>query len=498
MAMVMQMPVPIPKFTNRAHYWQRHWFCAFDTRLNAGIRRPQFFVQEWHRRARKTTGAINLLIRECCRVPSAKYVYIAPTQVMARNIVWDDPNMLKAYLPDKREYPWETNEQKMLVTFKNNSQLKIGGSDNPDSLRGIDAIGVVLDEFSLHKPEVWTEIFSPIIAGPLPPHLEKEKVFRWANFLYTPKGINHATRIFDIACCIGEGGTLPQCDVAPKLRPDWYASRLDGEFSGILPASEINRLKQEVKEGLIPQAYYDQEIKCSRVTQEEMTLITSAMIQALNDYYTTHTESYVKETRKIVSIDPAWGGDVCKIMALVNNEVIKEKDILNRHDPNEIAISAKLLAQEIETKNFIVDTVNDVSIASLLMRDEAGYHVQQFKSSHKATEQNDTQEAIRFANKRAEAYHYVSRLIAKYEVGPIKSSELRRQLVVASRYTIQGNSGRLLIIPKDKIKQELGRSPDDADCYVMGVWGSKNVQPENALLINTVSAMNCVPDYIGI
>jgi hypothetical protein len=454
-------------------------------------------MQEWHRRARKTTGGINLLIREACRIPQAKYVYVAPTQVMARNIIWDDPNMLQAYLPDKIEMGWDTNEQKMLVQFANGSQLKVGGSDNPDSLRGIDAIGVDFDEFALHKPEVWTEIFSPIIAGPLPPHLKKEKVFRWSNFQYTPKGINHATQMFDAACCIGQGGTLPDKGVAAKLRKDWYVSRLDGELSGILPASELKRLKQEVADGLIPQAYYDQEIRCSRVTQEEMTLITSAMIQALNDYHARTTKSY-RETRKIVSIDPAWGGDVCKIDGMVNMKVVKEKDILNRHDPQEIAMAAKIIAQDIGTKNFIVDTVNDVSISSLLSRDEAGYDVQEFKSSHSATEKDDTQEAIRFANKRAEAYHYTSRQIATYKAGPIENMELRRQLVTASRYTTQGNSGRLLIIPKLKIKEELGRSPDDADCYVMGVWGTQFVTPEEKAGILTIGAMSCVPDHVGI
>ena len=53
------------------------------------------FMAEWHRRCRKTTAAINLLVKESIRIPKAKYVYIAPTQVMARNIVWDDPTMIK-------------------------------------------------------------------------------------------------------------------------------------------------------------------------------------------------------------------------------------------------------------------------------------------------------------------------------------------------------------------------------------------------------------------
>lgn len=491
--------IPVEQFCRGAHQWQKHWFAEYDRRLQSGIRHPQFFMEEWHRRARKTTAGINLQIREACRLPQSKHVYVAPTQVMARNIVWDDPNMLKAYLPDKREMDWATNEQKMLVTFANESQLKIGGSDNPDSLRGIDAVSVDFDEFSLMKPETWTEIFRPIIAGPMPPHLRKYPVFRWANFQYTPKGMNHATQMFDAACMVGEGGLLPSCGVAQKLRPDWYASRLDGELSGILEAAEIRRMQEEVKAGLIPQAFYDQEIKCSRVTQEEMTLISSAMIQALNEHHEKTTTSYIPEVRRIVSIDPAWGGDICQIMGMVNNAVKVEKDILDRHRADEIVMAAKLVAQQIGTKNFIVDTVNDLSIADGLATDAAGYNVQYFKSSHKATEKENTRQEIRYANKRAEAYHYTAKQIMSFNCGSIKSLELRRQLVSASRYTTQTGSGRMIIIPKLRIKEDLGCSPDKADCYIQGVWGSQNVQPESELRINTIGAKgSMLPDRIGI
>lgn len=480
------------------HRHQRELFGTFDYRLRKlKLRTPQFFHAEWHRRARKTTAAINLLIKEACRIPNSKYVYIAPTQVMARNIVWDDPNMLRSYLPDKREHDWKLNEQKMLATFANGSMIKFGGSDEPDSLRGIDAIGSVFDEWSLIKPQTWTEIFRPIIAGDLPPHLDMYDVFRWANFLYTPKGINHATQMFDNACCLSGGGVLPDCGAAIKMAPNTYASRLDGEKAGILSQSELNRMKEEVARGEIPQAFYDQEIKCSRVTSEEMTLITSEMIHALNDYCQLTTVSYT-ETRKIVSIDPAWGGDVCKIMGIVNNTVKEEKSIHDKLRASEIAMAAKNVAQNIGTKNFIVDTVNDLSVANDLADDVADYNVQYFKSSHKATEKKDAQQAIRCANRRAEAYLYASRKIAKFECGPIKSDELRRQLTIASRYTTQAASGRMIIIPKQKIKEDLGCSPDEADCFIMGVWGTQNVEPELDGQINTVGAMSLVPDRIGI
>ena len=492
------MSTPVETFCKGMHQYQKHLFGTFDYRCRRlKLRTPQFFHTEWHRRARKTTAMVNLLIKEACRVPKSKYVYVAPTQVQARNIVWDDPNMIHAYLPDKREMDWKMNEQKMLITFENKSMLKFGGSDEPDSIRGIDAIGVGFDEWSLIKYTTWTEIFRPILAGKLHPSLDMIDVFRWAMFSYTPKGINHATYMFDSACCLGDGGVLPNCGEAVKMAANTYASRLDGELSGILSQSELNRMKDEVARGEIPQAFYDQETKCCRVTKEEMTLITSEMIHKLNEYHAHTTLSY-KETRKIVSIDPAWGGDVCKIMGIVNNTVKKEKSINDKLRSSEVITAAKLVAQDIGTKNFIIDTVNDVSIFEGLSGDVAGYNVQEFKSSHKATENKDTQHAIRCANRRAEAYLYASQQIAKFLCGPIKRDELRRQLTVASRYTTQVGSGRMIIIPKLKIKEDLGCSPDEADTYIMGVWGSQHVQPELDGEIITVGAMaDMVPDYRG-
>jgi hypothetical protein len=445
------MTIPNEYFNTGIHEHQIALFAAFDQRRRIKVIVPQFFITEWHRRCRKTTAALNLNIREACRVPKTKYGHIAPTQVMARNIIWDDPNMLRAYLPDKREMGWKLNEQKMLVTFENKSVLKIGGSDEPDSWRGTDFIGVTCDEWALMKENLWTEILRPVIAGPIPPQLKGYDIFRWALFLYTPKGMNHATIMFDDASCLSQGGILPDCGVAPKLKKHWFASRVDGELSGVIPDAQLKQMQKEVEEGIIPKAFYDQEIKCSRITAEEMTLITTEMLYALNNYHHNTTKT-IQETRKIVSIDPAWGGDVCKIQGLVNCKIEKDKSILDRHNITEIVVAAKLVAQEIGTKNFICDTVNSVGVADLLSVDEAGYNVQYFHSSEKAKPKKNTQQEIRFANKRAEAYHYTSRKIAKFEAGPITNKELIRQLPVASRYTTQGGSGRLIIIPKQKIK----------------------------------------------
>ncbi|HUS89760.1 MAG TPA: hypothetical protein VMW91_10470, partial [Desulfosporosinus sp.] len=130
--------------------------------------------------------------------------------------------------------------------------------------------------------------------------------------------------------------------------------------------------------------------------------------------------------------------------------------------------------------------------------DIAGYNVQYFNSANKAKENKDTLQSLQCANRRAEAYFYASEQVQHFNVGPVKDNVLLQQLPIASKYTTQTSSGKLIILPKLKIKEELSCSPDDSDCWVMGVWGSQHVQPELDGEIITVGAMaDMVPDYRG-
>lgn len=460
--------IPNKLFLGRLRTHERQVLAEFDRAGTADRPLTRFFDLEWHRRAHKTTLAINLLIRDCCKYPKSKYVYIAPTQVWARQIVWDDPTMLWDALPDKAEMFWKPNEQKMLIKFDNGSMLKFGGSDEPKSLRGIDADGVVLDEFSLHKAEIWSEIFRPIIAGPPKP----EHRPRWAMFLYTPIGDNHATQMFNVASCVESIAELPDEGAAAFCKPGWFASRLSAEKSGIIEQSELELMKQEIADGTMTQANYDQEMLCKRLTDEERTLITSALLDRLNTVNWDSLRSVETEIRRIVSIDPAFGGDICKLTGMENARIVEEKRV-NWTMPHEVIFEGKEMARRIKTKNFIVDCIgNGFSVSSGLKIDEAGYHVQAFDSAAKC------EDSDRFANLKAQAVEYAAQEMRQLKVEPIKNPEVRRQLVALSRYKIT-NSGKMIMRSNDDTKKELGCSPDDGLSYIYGRWGIKRVIPEN-------------------
>lgn len=459
--------IPSQEYLKMLDYHELEVLRAFDTPATPDSPIVRFLFQEWHRRAHKTTLFIRLAIREACKYPKSKYIYIAPTQVWARNVVWDDPTMLWDALPDKAEMDYTVNQQKMLVTFANRSMFKFGGSDEPDALRGPDCDGVGFDEWALHKYQIWGEIFRPIIAGsPKPGHRA-----RWAMFMYTPKGYNHATKMFNNAANVESEGQLPINGAAKGCKPGYFASRLIADESGIIPREELDTMLQEIADGTLTQVEYDQEMQCKRNTDEERTLITSALLDRLNVVNWDSLRITQRETRKIVAIDPAFGGDICALTGFENGRVVEKKRV-NWTLTHEVVFEGKEMARRMGTKNFIVDCIgNGKGVADGLKVDAMKYNVQSFNSSEKC-EDSDL-----YANMKAQAVDWCAQEVRKLQVEPIMDPETRRQLVGLSRYKVT-NSGKMIMRSNDDTKKELGCSPDDGLSYIYGRWGIRRVKPE--------------------
>lgn len=417
--------------------WQLDWLSHFDQGL------ARFSILEIHRRARKTSTAINLLMRECDKNPRCRYVYVGPTYAEARRVVWDDPSMLNLALPDKRVLSWKKNEQHMIVKFGNGAVFQCVGGDDPDNLRGIDAEGFIFDEWSQQNPKCWTEVLQPIF---------RQSTKRWVAFLYTPNPIyaHHASRMFDRAACIDEGYPLPINGRAQKCRKNWYASRLLASQSGIIPASELAAAKDET-----PQSFYDQEYECARITEEEMTLITSAMLDSLPREIIVYPTS-----RRIISCDPSMGGDACVNHAFQLSHVL-QKQVLHTRDTMRIVGELILMGRQNHALSYAIDSIGiGRGICDRLIEEKKD--VIEFCSSEKASEPE------RFANRRAEMWWNIMLACRKTDIEYPHDPETRRQIPYASRYKVN-SSGKIQILDKQEIKKELGRSPDDAESWGLGI-----------------------------
>lgn len=212
------MQIELPYNFDFRKYQEEIWF---DERKNK--------VLVLHRRAGKTSIAVNKLILEAILNPNKVFWYVAPTMRQAKDIVWKAPNMLNQYLP--MEAVEKKNEVELTIYFKNGAQIHVKGADNPDSLRGMNPYGVIIDEYAQIKKELYDEIIAPILG----------ENGGWVWFIGTPRGKNHFYDKYNMAFA----------------NPNWQAMILRSSSSGIISDTLREQMRAQMS-----QRAYEQELEC--------------------------------------------------------------------------------------------------------------------------------------------------------------------------------------------------------------------------------------------
>ncbi len=199
------------------------------------------------------------------------------------------------------------------------------------------------------------------------------------------------------------------------------------------------------------------------VAEEKNVLITSLMLDGIKDL-----NILFPKIKRIVSLDPSLGGDECVMYCIENGKIIAEK-ILNERDTMKIVGEAVIFMAQNKCDDIVIDTIGIGKGIADRLNELPGKRVVFFNSSN-ASGQPD-----QFANMRAEAYWHVMEQIRDKKIPGIKNQmELCRQLTTVP-FKILTSKGKIILFPKDWIKKKLGRSPDRADCFVMGIWAMQNI-----------------------
>lgn len=220
--------IPTPAFTSHTFSWQRAvWDHVVD--------HPQVThrIIVVHRRGRKTTLGLNLLIQAGLKADNTTHAYISPTINETKRVVVRDPMMLKRYLPDAiLAKPF--NETDLYAELVNGSIIHFGGADQPDRWRGTGCRTWWLDEFAMmrHGMQFYDEIIAPI---------QKDNTGN-VFFSYTPKGRNCGWEIIKRA----------------KDRDDWAVWHLPATKTERYNARELGRIRQDT-----PERIYSQEFMCA-------------------------------------------------------------------------------------------------------------------------------------------------------------------------------------------------------------------------------------------
>ena len=189
-------------------------------------RKTRFLACVAHRRAGKTVACVHELNKQAMTSTGARYAYIAPHYVQAKDVAWDYLKQAAAPIPGV-----QFNESELKVTYPTGSTVRLYGADNYDRLRGLALWGVVLDEYGDMDPRAWSEVIRPALAD----HAG------WAIFIGTPKGDNHFREI---------------CDRA-QHSDDWAFLKLKASETGLLNQDELNAARLDMTE-----EQYAQEFEC--------------------------------------------------------------------------------------------------------------------------------------------------------------------------------------------------------------------------------------------
>lgn len=189
-------------------------------------------VLVWHRRAGKEKTCWNYMIKEAAKKIGI-YYYFFPEFSQGRKILWDgmDKSGFRTldHIP-KELRAGEPNSTEMKIRLVNGSVIQVVGTNNMDSVVGTNPIGCVFSEYSLQDPAGW-DFIRPIL----------RENGGWAVFNFTPRGANHAKKLFDMA----------------ERNADWFCQKLTVEDTKAVSLSEIEKDRQEgMSEDMVQQEYY--------------------------------------------------------------------------------------------------------------------------------------------------------------------------------------------------------------------------------------------------
>lgn len=142
-------------YTPRAHF----------RRLHESTKRFKFVVA--HRRAGKSVSEINEIIKKALQntreYPPPRYAYVGPSFAQTKDLIWGYAKHYTAPLRNLDGY--SVSEGDLQLTLPNGALINLyGGAAAYERMRGLYFDGIVLDEFSMLNPSVFSTVVRPCLA----------------------------------------------------------------------------------------------------------------------------------------------------------------------------------------------------------------------------------------------------------------------------------------------------------------------------------------------
>jgi len=300
--------------------YQKPIMKAFDR----GIKR---FCIVQTRRSGKTWLFWRLMIREAIK-KKANYVYVFNSEKQLKESIWeaidnDGVNFIN-YVP--KELVSSIEQGDFRITLKNGSTIRLMLGSKPDSLRGSNPYGIILDEYATLDPTT-IQVLTPILATNK----------GWLIVTGTPRGDNHFKKLYDSA-----------------VKSDkWYTHTINALQTGTFTKQELDVYRQESIDFYGNEAYFQQEYMCSWISPNSGSVfgeLTNIMIN----------KGHFKRIpyNKDLPVYTAWDIGNADHTAIIFFQITKDQDIyvIDHIEASRAAGGVEYFVQEVAKRKFPVQT----------------------------------------------------------------------------------------------------------------------------------------------
>ena len=251
-------------------------------------------------------------------------------------------------------------------------------------------------------------------------------------------------------------------------RPEYSLSEATTfDNQDVLPGDFIQSMKD--LEHTKPEIYGRYVMNDWTVSEDSFIIIPLQCIRELKGI--SYTDTLIGD---VIACDPSAGGDECAIYVMKNHRIIDSKFMYEK-DTMKIAGHLIILSHRYQILDFAIDSIG-IGKGVCDRLGEMNKRVMEINSASSP----DFGEGNLYYNKKAQMWAYTGQKIIDKQIPYPNDEELIKQLSNV-KYKVVNSNGQIKVEAKDETKKRLGRSPDRADAYVMGIWATQFMNPRNEL-----------------
>jgi len=410
------------------------------------------------RRSGKTTLEAEDMCFDAISKKDRNIIYIAPNQLQARKIIWE---IFKKRLNGIAKFNEQRLEIKIPTIDNGFSNIFVAGWENRENFRGRNADKIVFDELDTMKNFFlgWQEIFRPALTD----------TSGKAIFVGTPKK---------------ENPNLRRLEKLAETDSDYECFHFATDDNLYIPKLEIEKAKEE-----LDHETYKQEFLAEYVENQGALFNYLCLVDVFSNTIT-------KEDEKYLIVDIADDGSDKTIFSFWEGLEEYRRESFERLNTESIINKIREYAsqEQIPYSQILVDAIGvgaGVSSSSLLDG------IVGFKSSYGAfktdtdivklpnVSYNTTEFLVSdYKNLRSQCVFTLAELVNNHKIASKVHNKQKENIIeeLSVYQDVSKGDGKRMATQKEDIKDAIGRSPDESDCWIMRCFFEvkKKILPEQS------------------